>query len=304
MMRIVLAGGTGFIGRALRAKLLSAGHEVIALTRQSSVGETKGETFVAWDGRTAGEWATHFDGADAVINLSGENIAAKRWTPSRKQKILSSRVDATRAIVEAIKRARKKPAVLISASAVGYYGDASDLELTEASAKGEGFLAEICEQWESEAHKAGPLGVRVILARLGPVLGEKGGMLSKMIPPFRFFVGAPLGTGRQWIPWVHRDDVTGIFLFMLEHRELSGPVDVTGPVPMTLSEFCSILARVLNRPCWCPVPGFVLRLLVGERAELVLTSQRVLPQKLLEAGYEFQHVSLRSAFESILKKSA
>ena len=305
-MKIVVAGATGFVGKALTEKLSGSGHEVFVLTRsvQEVVRETGGKTLVPWDGKTSGDWAAYLDGADAVINLAGENIAAQRWTAARKQEIVSSRVDATRVIVKAIGQARKKPAILINASAVGYYGNVPDLELTEASGRGEGFLAETCEQWESEARKAEPLGVRVILARLGPVLGEKGGMLSKMIPPFRFFMGVLPGTGRQWIPWVHRDDVINIFLFMLEHPELSGPVHVTGPIPMTMSEFCSALAKVLDRPCGFPVPGFLLRMFLGDRAAIVLASQRALPQKLLQAGYEFRYFLLRPALESILKKRA
>ena len=303
-MRIILAGGTGFIGKALRQKILEAGHEVILLTRQARGGGTEGETWAVWDGKTSGDWVTFLEGADAVINLVGENIAAKRWTLEQKLKIVSSRINATRVIVKAIEQVRKRPATLINVSAVGYYGDVPDQELTERSGRGEGFLAETCEQWEAEARKAEPLGVRVILARLGPVLGEKGGMLSKMIPPFRFFVGGPLGTGRQWIPWVHRDDVIGSFLFMLEHPEFSGPVNVTAPGLMTMAEFCKVLAKVLRRPCWFPVPGFFLKIFLGDRAMIVLSGQRALPQKLLAAGYQFQHGLLPQAFESILKKRA
>ena len=303
-MKIILAGGTGFIGKALCQKILEAGHEVILLTRQVKGGGTAGEAWAVWDGKTSGDWATFLDGADAVINLVGENIAAKRWTVEQKLKIVSSRMDATRALVKAIGEARKRPATLINVSAVGYYGDIPDQELTEKSSRGEGFLAETCAQWESEARKAEPLGVRVILARLGPVLGEKGGMLSQMIPPFRFFMGAPLGTGRQWIPWVHRDDVIGSFLFMLEHPELSGPVNVTAPGLTTMAEFCKVLAKVLRRPCWFPVPGFLLKIFLGDRSMIVLAGQKALPQKLLDAGYQFQYVSLPQACVSILKERA
>lgn len=331
-MKIILAGGTGFIGKALRQRLLAAGHEVIVLVRAVRTSETERETFVEWDGKICGEWAAWVDGADAVINLAGENIAAKRWTPSRKEAIISSRVDATRAIVKAIGSARKKPAALINVSAVGYYGpcpissrkvdkdrpippwwrrgdkywdgDVPDRELTETAGRGEGFLAETCGHWEAAAREAEMFGTRVVLARLGPVLGDQGGMLPKMMLPFRFFLGAPLGTGRQWIPWVHRDDVTGAFLFMLEHREFSGAVNVTAPVPMRMSEFCSILAQILHRPCWFPVPGLLLKMFLGEMAGIVLEGQRALPQKLLAAGYEFRYGALGPALVSILKKGA
>lgn len=302
-MKIVLAGATGFIGRALRERLLSAGHEVIVLSRHAIGSRTEREKFVTWNGTSSGEWIACLDGAGVVINLAGENIAAKPWTPARKQKIVSSRVDATRAIVDAIGFLKQKPALLINVSAVGYYGDVPDLELTEASAQGAGFLPETCEAWEAEARKAGRFGVRVVLARLGPVLGEKGGMLSKMLPPFRFFVGAPLGTGKQWIPWVHRDDVTGAFLFMMEHADLSGPVNVTAPAPVTMSEFCQRLAGVLRRPSWFPIPPFILKWCMGEMAMIVLASEKAMPQKLLKAGYRFGHPDLTEALRTILKKS-
>ena len=301
-MRIVLAGGTGFIGRALGEKLLSAGHEVIVLTRQSASGKTGREKFVAWDGRTVGAWGECLDGSNAVINLSGENIASKRWTAFQKQKILGSRVEATRAIVNAIKLVRRKPELLINVSAVGYYGDAADLELTETSAQGLGFLAKTCGLWEAEARKAEPLGVRVILARLGPVLGEKGGMLSKMLPPFQLFLGAPLGPGRQWIPWVHREDVTEALLFMLEKSGFSGPVNVTSQTPVTMKEFCRTLAGTLRRPCWPPVPPFFLKMLMGEMATIILASQKALPEKLLRAGYRFRYTDLSAALAAILKE--
>lgn len=303
-MKIVLAGGTGFVGKALTGKLSGLGHEVFVLTRGAGqiVREADGKTMIPWDGKTFGDWTACLDGADAVINLTGENIAAKRWTPSQKQRILSSRVDGTRAIVNAIGLARQKPALLINVSAVGYYGDAADLELTEDSPRGAGFLAETCGRWEAEACKAKEFGSRVILARLGPVLGEKGGMLFKMLPPFRFFIGAPLGTGRQWIPWVHRDDVMGAFLFMLGQGGLSGPVNVTAPAPVTMTQFCTALAKVLHRPSWFPVPSFLLKAIMGEMAMIVLSSEKAVPQKLLKAGFRFTHPDLVKALEAILRK--
>jgi len=303
-MKIVLAGGTGFIGKALRKKLLSAGYEVIVLTRKTKTGENEHEKFVAWDGKTVGSWAACLNGADAVINLAGENIALKRWTAARKQVILSSRIDATRAIVNAIGQIKRKPAVLINASAVGYYGNVPGEELTETSSRGDGFLAEICEQWETEARKAESHGIRVVVARLGPVLGEQGGVLSRMLPPFRFFVGAPLGAGKQWVPWVHQEDVARVFLFMLERADLAGPVNVTAPVPVTMKEFCSALGKALHRPSWFPVPGFFIKILLGEMASIVLSSQRAIPRKLLQAGYEFQYPCLSMAFGAIFKKEA
>lgn len=330
-MKIVLAGGTGFVGRALRARLLESGHALTVLTRQAGAGENGPEKLISWDGKTRGDWTACLDGANAVINLAGENIATKRWTPSRKQEILESRVNATRAIVEAIKAVRQKPSLLINASAVGYYGpcprssrkadkdrpnfqnleidkywdgDDPDLELTEKNPQGEGFLAETCAQWEAEARRAEPLGVRVILARLGPVLGENGGMLAKMLPSFRCFLGAPLGTGRQWIPWVHRDDVTEIFIFLLGRKDLSGPVNVVAGAPATMNAFCLALAKVLRRPCWPRVPSFFLRMFMGEMAAIVLSSQKVMPERLLNAGYRPRYRDLTAAISGILKTTA
>lgn len=303
-MKIVLAGGTGFIGKAFREKTLAVGHEVTILTRRASGGGTEREIFAEWDARTPGSWAMHLDGADAVVNLAGENIAGERWTSTRKQKLVSSRVDATQAIVNAIAETKQKPAVLINASAVGYYGDTGDRELTEEAQEGKGFLAATCVQWESEARKAEKLGVRVVMMRLGPVLGEQGGMLSKMMPPFRFFAGAPLGTGDQWIPWVHIDDVIAAILFFLSNKNISGPVNITSGTPVTMREFCRTLAHTLRRPCWPPLPSFFMKVMLGEMAAMVLSSQKVIPGKLLEAGYSFRHTDLSKALAAILKKNA
>jgi hypothetical protein len=302
-MKIVIAGGTGFIGKSLRKMLLTAGHEVIVLTREPRIAETEREKFVIWDGATAGDWVAYLEGSDAVINLTGENIAAKRWTALRKRKLLSSRVDVTRLIVTVIGQTKKKPVTLINVSAVGCYGDVAEGELFETGKRGEGFLARVCEQWEAEARKAESFGVRVVLARLGPVLGEQGGMLSKMLPPFLFFMGGPLGDGKQWISWVHLADVAGAFLFILRRKDLCGPVNITAPHPVTMEEFCSLLGGVLCRPCWFPTPSFFLRAFLGEMASIILSSQKVMPQKLLQAGYKFQYPHLSGAFRVIFKES-
>ena len=301
-MKILIAGGTGFLGRALRQKLLAAGHEVTVLTRKVRVSPNKKERFVAWDAKTPGDWADCLEGADAVINLAGENIASARWTPVRKRVLLSSRVDATRALVTVLQTVREKPALLISASAVGYYGDVPEVPLTEANAAGEGFLAEICARWEDEARKAESSGIRVVLVRLGPVLGEKGGLLSRMVPAFRFFMGAIPGTGRQWISWIHQEDVAGALLFLIGREDLSGPFNLTSPEPATLKTFCAALAKVLGRPRGFPVPGFLLGVFLGEMSAMVLSSQKAFPEKLLRAGYRFRHPDLREALGSILER--
>lgn len=289
-MKIVLAGGTGFIGRALVRRLLERGDEVVLLSRNKAKG-AKGaalDFLTYWDGQTAGAWAKHADGADAMINLAGEPIAAGRWTKKRKEKLLNSRVDATRAFVENIKGAARRPPVFLNASAVGYYGNVPDGDVTEAHSRGSGFLAELCERWEQEALLASSL-TRTVLLRIGVVLGPDGGALPKMLLPFKFFAGGHPGSGRQWFPWIHRDDAAGAILFALDHPEVSGPVNVTAPQPLTMKEFCKALGRALHRPSWAPVPSFVLRLMLGEMSGLLLDGQRALPKKLLDASFRFRY---------------
>lgn len=304
-MKIVLAGATGFIGTPLRDELLVRGHQLIVLSHLSAghkASEKRNcELFVPWDGRTLGEWARFVDGAGAVINLSGENIAAKPWTPEQKQKILASRVNATRAIVQAIEKAQTRPKSLINVSAVGYYGDVPTGEVTEQAPRGQGFLAEVCERWENKARQAESFGVRVVLPRFAPVLEKNGGMLAKMLFPFRFFVGGPLGPGRQGMPWVHREDVIRAFVFMLDNPLLSGPVNVAAPDIVTMKEFCKVLGKTLHRPSWLPVPAFMLRRIMGEMADMVLFSQRVIPQKLFQAGFVFRYPDLTRALRAILQ---
>ena len=305
-MKILLAGATGFIGSRLRDACLTSGYQTIVLSRHPRTfpvyEEKKGEQFVLWDGRTSGEWCRFLEEAEVVINLAGENIAGERWTRERKRKILSSRTDATRAIIDAIGECRKKPVLLINASAVGYYGDVPSGEVTEQGRRGEGFLAEVCHQWEEEALRTEKWGVRVVLARLGPVIGENGGFLAKMFEPFRFFMGGPLGSGRQWIPWVHREDVVRAFLFMIHGRSLSGPVNVTAPCPVTMKEFCLTIGKIVKRPAGFSVPSFVLRGLMGEMAAIILEGACVVPDKLMRAGFSFQYKTLVAALEAALKE--
>ncbi len=301
-MKIVLTGGSGFIGKRLIEKLVSAQHNIVLLSRNpSSVNMSIWYTVAVkqWDGKNPGDWAADVDGADAVMNFAGEPIAAKRWTTAQKEKIINSRVDATRAIVDAIKQAKRKPSVLINASAVGYYGSVENDEVTEAYKRGDGFLPIVCDKWETEARTAGNLGVRVVLLRMGVVVGEGGGALEKMALPFRMFVGGPVGSGKQWFPWVHRDDVVNIVLFALENSRLSGPVNVAAPESVTMRQFCDALGKAMHRPSWAPVPSFVLRLALGEMAEMLLTGQRVVPSKLRLNGYSFRFPKLDGALADI-----
>lgn len=299
-MNIILTGGTGFIGKQLAETLVSDGNAVVILTRnplQASV--QRGVTVKQWDGSSVGDWASAVDGADAVLNFAGESLAGKRWTAKQKERILGSRISATRALVEAIRQARRKPSVLINASGVGYYGHVEEEEVTESHPRGQGFLAEVCERWENEAKAAEQVGVRVVRLRQGVVLESDGGALPRMTLPFKMFVGGYLGSGTQWFPWIHRDDLVGIVRFVLEHRALSGPVNVVAPEALTMKEFCAALGRALKRPSWAPVPSFVLKGVLGEMSEMLLTGQRVVPAKLMQAGYQFKFSKLDDAFSDI-----
>jgi len=305
-MKVIIGGGTGFIGRTLLRALIREKHEVVLLTRHpgmiSHLG-LDGVSGIQWDGESASSWADEIDGADAVINLAGESIAAKRWSQEQKEKIVASRVNSTKAIVQAVEKAKAKPSVLINASAIGFYGNVDEGKVSESTPKGKGFLADTCERWEKEAIVAEHFGVRVALLRIGIVLERRGGALAKMLPPFRFFAGGPLGSGNQWFPWVHRDDVVNIILFLLT-TNVSGPVNATAPDSVRMKEFCKILGKVMQRPSWAPVPPFVLKLMLGKQMadELLLSGQCVTPERLEEKGYHFRHPKLEQALRSILNK--
>lgn len=301
-MNIVLAGGTGFIGKAVRETLIARGDSLTLLTRDASAAGTDWGLMKAllWDGKTSGDWAKAVDGADAVINLSGESVANGRWTAQRKLVLTKSRLDSTRALVAAIAAAKKRPKTFLSASAVGYYGAAPDGVMTETSPQGSDFLAALCGQWEREAYAAEKLGVRTATLRLGVVLGEDGGALSKMALPFRLFVGGPLGSGRQPLPWIHRDDVVGAVLFLLDHEKVFGPVNLVAPQALTNAGFSSALGHALHRPSWATAPAVLIRLALGEMAEMILGGQRAEPQRLLGAGYTFKHPTADAALTDIL----
>jgi uncharacterized protein (TIGR01777 family) len=246
------------------------------------------------------EWQRAAQDCDAVINLAGEPIAAKRWSPQQKAAIRDSRLGATRRLVDAMRSWPKPPSVFVNASAIGYYGPRGDEQLTEADEAGSGFLADVCRAWEAEAQRAESFGVRVVRMRIGLVLGPGGGALSKMVPPFRWCLGGPLGTGRQWLSWIHRDDVIGLIEWALTTPLIRGAVNVTAPEPVTMHVFCRALGEVLHRPSWAPVPAVVLRVVMGEMAEVVLTGQRVIPHVALQRNYPFVHATLPSALHACL----
>lgn len=294
-MRVVVTGGTGFLGRALVAALAGRGDEAVVVTRDPSRAELPpGARGTGWDGL-----ATAVDGADAVVNLAGETIA-QRWTAAAKARIVGSRAQAAERVGAALRAAKSPPAVLVNASAVGYYGNRGDEELTEESLAGDGFLAETTLAWERAAREAAPGGVRLVLLRTGFVLGEEGGGLSKMLIPFRFGLGGPLGSGRQWVPWIHRDDLVALLLAALDDVRFAGPVNATAPAPVPMKELAAALGRVLRRPAFAPAPAFAIRAAMGEMAALVLDGQRALPEKALALGFSFRFPDLEPALREIL----
>lgn len=302
-MRIVITGATGFIGTPVSASLILKGHELTILTRRirRTASRSARVRHVEWNPADETSFIDEIDGCDAVVNLAGENIAARRWTRKQKERILKSRILATRGLVRSIQRASQRPRVLINASAMGYYGPRGDELLDETASSGEGFLASTCKAWEAHAVRAEEFGVRVVRLRIGVVLGKEGGALAKMVPPFKLFLGGWLGSGKQWMSWIHLEDVVRLIDTCLNNDGLRGPVNVTAPEPVTNKVFSTALAQVLRRPCLMPVPPFALRLLLGEMAdELLLKGQRVIPKKALDAGFEFRFPKIHRALEHIL----
>ncbi len=304
-MRFVIAGGTGLIGRQLYVALAKEGHEVTVLSRSEANAQRvlgKKATVMEWDAKNLAGLTSTVEGTDGIVNLVGESIGAGRWTSVQKERILSSRVGATRALVSAMGQCGQKPKVLVNGSAVGYYGDTGDAIVTENAPASSDFLGTLCQKWEAEAQRAEEFGVRVVRLRTGIVLGKDAQALRRMMIPFKLFVGGPIGSGRQWISWIHQNDEIGIIRFALTNVSVEGPVNSTAPEPVTNREFSKILARALHRPSWAPVPGFIPKLVFGEMAQsLLLTGQRVLPEKIMRLGYPFQFPRLQAALEHILK---
>jgi len=303
-MKILITGSTGLVGTALTQDLQRAGNTVCRLVRPGTstqaIGNSQGFD-VNWNPAT-GELGGAAVGADAVVNLAGASIAEKRWTPQRKQLLRSSRIDTTRALVQALAKMSARPRVLISASATGIYGNCGDETLTEASQPGDDFLSEIAKEWESEALKAEVLGIRVVRARLGVILSKQGGALPQMMRPFQFGVGGKIGSGKQWMSWITLDDVVAILRLALENANITGPLNVVSPQPVTNAEFTRVLAATLHRPALFPAPAFALRLLLGEMADaLLLSSQRVQPAQLQKLNYQFTHPDLAAALATIIQ---
>lgn len=300
-MNIVIAGGSGFLGSALSRALARDGHDVTILTRSADTSTEPRLSAVQWqpDG-TAGPWARVISGADIVVNLAGESIAAKRWSAAQKQKLRDSRLLATRSLTTAVRQAARPPAALISGSAVGYYGDRGTETLTETSSPGTDFLANLAKEWEAEATEAASR-TRVALVRTGIVLDRNGGALQKMLPPFRMFVGGPLGAGTQYMPWIHKEDWVRMVTWMMTTDGARGPLNATGPTPVTNREFSTALGQALKRPSLLPAPAFALRIALGEMADaLLLSGQRALPMRATDLGFSFRYTHIDDALMSLL----
>jgi uncharacterized protein len=308
-MKVVIAGGSGFLGRPLAEIYAEEGHQVTNLTRRLAPAASEyeagtglpGITHVGWtpDGST-GPWAAAIDGADLVVNLAGESIAARRWSPEQKRRIRDSRISATRSVVAAIRSAGRPPATLISGSAVGYYGSRGDEPITEREAPGNDFLAETSVAWEHEAHGAEQAGARVVVVRTGVVIERGGGALPRMLTPVRLFAGGPIGSGRQFVPWIHRADWLELVRWLAKMPQAHGPFNATAPEPVPNKTFMKALAHAVRRPSWIPAPAFGLRLMLGEMADaLILTGQRAVPSRALEHGFRFHLPQIDQAMRAI-----
>jgi len=305
IIRVIITGGTGLIGSKLVPELVDQGYQVLVLARNPDKARERFDPKVEvnkWDPLDKELDSEVLEGCHGVVNLAGETINS-RWTAARKERILNSRIQTTAGLVKAMEKVKDKPEVFINASAVGYYGPNNDERLSENTPAGKDFLATVCKKWEEEALKAETLGIRVVALRFGVVLASDGGALQQMLMPYRFFAGGPVGSGRQWLSWIHIDDLIKVIKYSLNNNTLEGPVNTVAPQPVTSKDFSRILGEVLHRPSWFPVPGAMMRLAFGEMADMLLYGQRVIPEKLLRSGFEFQYSDLRQALENLLGRA-
>ncbi|HEY9736724.1 MAG TPA: TIGR01777 family oxidoreductase [Trichocoleus sp.] len=305
-MKVAVTGATGFVGNRLVERLQAEGHQVLVLTRDAAQArKVFPETafpnleIVEYQPLESGEWQGAIAGCDGVVNLAGAPIS-ERWTPAHKQAIIDSRQVGTQKIVEAIAKADPKPSVLVNSSAIGYYGTSETATFDEESKPIDNdFLSKVCQAWETAAHKAEASGIRLVILRTGIILGM-GGAVAKMLTPFRMFAGGPIGSGKQWFSWIHREDMVNIILKALTDPQMRGVYNATAPNPVRMGEFCQTLGTVLNRPSWLPVPDFVLEAVLGDGAQVVLEGQQVLPKRTQESGYSYQYPQVKEALKEFL----
>ena len=300
--KIVITGATGLIGRKIAKRLIERGDEVIIFSRsieKAMRSVPNAARYVHWDINSE-EWKQNLNGIDVVINLSGENLMAKRWSSEQKKKIRDSRILSTKALVTTINELPDKPKVFVSASAVGFYGN-PETEVDETFPPGKGFLAEVVKDWEKESEPLNKIGVRRVIVRIGIVLDKDGGALEKMVLPFKLFIGGPLGSGNQWMSWIHIEDLVKLFLFAIDNEDVEGVVNCVSPNPVNMKEFAKTIGITLKRPSIFKVPPFVLKMILGEASKTVLEGVKVSPAKVLNFGYEFGYKNIQEAIEDLLR---
>jgi len=302
---IIITGATGLIGRKLCSKLLEQGNEITIFTRNPEEAKKviKGaKKYVKWNYHKPEEWKDYLNETDSVIHLAGTNLGAKRWNYEFKKELFNSRIDSTRQLVNEIKKCRDKPKSFITASAVGFYGDRGEEELNEKSNPGKDFLSNLCSEWEKEAEKIEDQNVRRVSLRIGLTLSSEGGVLKKLLPPFKIFLGGPLGNGKQWFPWIHIEDLINILIHTIKTESLQGPLNAASPGIVRMNDFATSLGKVLQRPSFFLVPKFILKIVVGEFANAIVSGQKVSVDKLLSSGYNFRFTDLEKALKNLLEK--
>jgi hypothetical protein len=305
MKKIIVTGATGLIGRKLCSKLLEQGNEITIFTRNPEAAKKviKGaKKYVKWNYHKPEEWKDYLNETDSVIHLAGTNLGAKRWNNEFKKELFNSRIESTRQLVNEIKKCRDKPKSFVTASAVGYYGDGGDEVLIEKSNPGKDFLSNLCYEWEKEAEKIEDQNVRRVSLRIGLTLSSEGGVLKKLLPPFKIFLGGPLGNGKQWFPWIHIEDLINIIIHAIKTDSLLGPVNIASPGIVRMNDFATSIGKVLQRPSFFQVPKFILKIAVGEFADAIISGQKVSVDKLLKSGFNFRFADLENALKNLLNK--
>lgn len=301
--KIIITGATGLIGIKLCNALIKRGDEITIFTRNIQKGKRElpeVKKFVEWDYRKPEQWKSELNRKDAVIHLAGANLAGRRWSEQYKKIIIDSRLTSTKNLILGMEEINEKPGLFICASAVGYYGDKDEELITEQSPPSNDFLSELCKRWELEASKAEFLGIRRVSLRQAPVLSKNDGMIKEMKLPFKLFLGGPIGTGKQWLPWIHIEDLVNIYLFLLENKNITGPVNASSPNPVRMSEFADVMGKILQRPSYFKIPKFLIRLIKGDLADSITASQRVIPKKLLDAGFDFNFKDVQTSLRDLL----